>query len=134
MNITEQHKIKITEIAQKYELSLVLLFGSQARGKTHPQSDVDVGFFSDHSMGLREIAQLEFEMSQTLQIGSLELVRLNGMSSLFLKNVLDDGILLYERAPGDYTSFAGIVFKRFVEEKPLRELRKSALEALSTAV
>ena len=35
---------KIEEIAKKYSLKLLLLFGSQSSGKTHPMSDFDFGY------------------------------------------------------------------------------------------
>jgi len=131
MKITEKQQKQIVEIAKKYGLTLVLFFGSQARGTTHRQSDVDIGFLAEHSMGLREIADLEFEMSTQLDIPRLELVSLGGMSSLFLQQVVIDGHVLYESNPGAYTSFVSYVFKRFIEERPLRELRHESLRVFS---
>lgn len=117
MEITEKQRKVIAEIAQTYGFKLVLLFGSQARGTTHRQSDVDMGFLSDQSMGLSEIARAEFEMSQQLHMPRLELVSLGGMSSLFLRQVIAEGHILYESNPGEYTSFVSYVFRRFVDEK-----------------
>lgn len=134
MKITELQKKKIAEIAKKYELKLVLLFGSQARGKTHRESDADIGFLSDKNMGLRQIANIQFEMTQKLKISNLELVRLAGASSLFLQQVINEGVVLYEDRPGVFTLFASYVFKRFVEEKPLRDLKEQSLRVFSSAV
>jgi predicted nucleotidyltransferase len=134
MKITEIQKNTIANIAQKYGFTLVLLFGSQARGKTHRASDIDIGFLSDTSFGMREIAGIHFEMAQMLKMPNLELVRLAGMSSLFLRQVMDDGIVLYESKPGMFTSFASYVFRRFVEEKPLRALKEQSLKVFSSTV
>ena len=134
MEITEKQQQKIRELAETYGLKLVLLFGSQARGTTHQQSDVDIGFLSDRSMSLSEIANVEFEMSQQLHMPRLELVSLGGMSSLFLRQVITDGRILYEGKSGEYASFVSCVFRRFVEERPLRELRRQSLQAFSAIV
>ena len=40
-------KPQIKELAEKYGLKLVMLFGSQASGKTHKESDVDFAFTAD---------------------------------------------------------------------------------------
>lgn len=37
---------KIKEVAEKYDLEFVVLFGSQATGQTHQKSDVDLGVIS----------------------------------------------------------------------------------------
>ncbi|MBI4599756.1 nucleotidyltransferase domain-containing protein [Candidatus Uhrbacteria bacterium] len=133
MEITKLQKESIAEIAKKYGLTLVLLFGSQARGKTHRESDIDIGFLSEKSMmSLREIADIEFEMAQKTKMSNVELVRLAGMSSLFLRQVMNEGRVLYEDKPGVFTSFASYVFKRFVEEKPLRDLKKQSLQTFSS--
>jgi predicted nucleotidyltransferase len=33
---------KLTEIAQRYDLDLIIVFGSQTRGQARPGSDIDV--------------------------------------------------------------------------------------------
>jgi len=33
---------RLAEIAQRYDLDLVIVFGSQAQGQAHPGSDIDV--------------------------------------------------------------------------------------------
>jgi predicted nucleotidyltransferase len=38
----EVNSQKLAEIAQRYDLDLVIVFGSQARGQAHPGSDIDV--------------------------------------------------------------------------------------------
>ena len=46
LNITEI-KPEIEKLAKKYRLSMIVLFGSQVSGKTHPQSDFDFAFLSE---------------------------------------------------------------------------------------
>src|SRR3990167_4676309 len=48
MEFTEIQRQEIAKMAEKYGLSLVVLFGSQATGKTHARSDIDIGVAKYH--------------------------------------------------------------------------------------
>jgi len=56
----KSHKEKIKEIAKKYDLDLVLLFGSQVKDKKylHQESDFDIAYLSKKDLNLMEEAQL----------------------------------------------------------------------------
>ena len=54
-------KEKVKEIAQKYGLSFVALFGSQATGKTHQKSDIDIAYLSKNDLGLERESNLIFD-------------------------------------------------------------------------
>ncbi|OGL86782.1 hypothetical protein A3I40_03305 [Candidatus Uhrbacteria bacterium RIFCSPLOWO2_02_FULL_48_12] len=118
----------IRELAQKYHLLLVVLFGSQARGKTHAQSDVDIAFLSASPMGLSDIAAMQFEFTQKLHLKNIELVDLRGASPLLLREVARQSVLLYEQEPLEFANFKIYAFKRFMEAKHLLNLRAASLE------
>ena len=40
----------IEEVAKKYDVSLIVLFGSQAKGNTHKHSDTDVAFLPNKNL------------------------------------------------------------------------------------
>ena len=114
-------------MARQRELILVVLFGSQATGKTHSHSDVDIGFVAPKRLGLREVAELEMEMTETLGQSRLELVDLKNTPPLLNKKVADEGILLYENESGSFADFRAYAFKMYVEAKPLFRLRENYL-------
>lgn len=118
----------LREFAEKYELQLLVLFGSQASGKTHPKSDTDIGFVSVRKKNLLEMIAMQRDMSQTFAIRDLDLVDLRTVSPLFLKNITDSGVILYEDRPGFFAELRMYAFKLFVETKPLRALRAASLE------
>ena len=93
----EKIKSKISGLAEKYNLNLVVLFGSQVTGKTHPQSDIDIAFSSERHLSLREIAEMESEMAKELQLKDIELIDLKMAPPLLLKQIAQKSILLYER-------------------------------------
>lgn len=42
MNITNGKKLKIAKIAKKFQLKLIIIFGSFANGKNRANSDLDI--------------------------------------------------------------------------------------------
>lgn len=124
---TKKIKPKIEELARKYNLSLVVLFGSQVNGKTHAQSDVDLAFSFEGQMSLKDIAKMQDEFSEKLNIKDLEMVALNNAHPFLLKQVAQNSIVLYEKEPSLYARFKMYAFKRSVETKRLLDLRQLSL-------
>ncbi|HDH51311.1 MAG TPA: nucleotidyltransferase domain-containing protein [Nitrospirae bacterium] len=121
-------KPEVRKIAEKYRLPLVLLFGSQVSGRTHPQSDVDIAFLSEKRMSLIEIAKMQIVFSQKLKLKNLELVDLKTAAPLLLKQAAEKSVLLYEKEPFLFANFKIYALKCFMEAKKLFDLRKSSLD------
>lgn len=134
-NVTEM-KLAVKKIAEENDLSLVLLFGSQARGKTHKGSDFDFGVMAQKRFVPREIALLSFVFSQALKIKdeTIEILDLKSAPPLLLKEISKDAVLLYEKEPLLFARFKVYALKRYFEARPLLELRRLALNrSLKTA-
>ena len=124
----EAIKPQIAEIARKHKLDLVVLFGSQARGKTHPKSDVDIGYIGPKSFDMNASFKAEGEISHLLKREDVEFVNLRRVSPLMKKVVCDEGAVLYERESGVFTLFKLYALKMYAETKPLRALRYESLK------
>lgn len=122
--IDDKTKSKIEKLAKKYRLSLVVLFGSQATGKTHSRSDVDMAFLSEAVMDLNDIVKMQMEFSKELRIKNLEMVAMNGAHPLLLKQVARKSLLLYEKERSMFARFKIYALKRFMEAQKLFDLRK----------
>lgn len=120
-------RARISAIAEKYHLSLALLFGSQATGKTHKQSDTDVAILSEKELGLREVSELTLVFMQGLKTKDVDVVDLKTAPPLLLKQVVVNGILLYESKPLVFSTFRVYALKRYMEARPLFKLREEAL-------
>lgn len=120
-------KSQTRELAEKYRLSLLLLFGSQVTGRTHPQSDLDFGFLSGSPMSLKEIAVMQFDFSRRLKLENIELVDLKNAPPFLLKQVAQKSVLLYEKEPFVFSRFKIYALKLFMEAKKLLALRLSSL-------
>lgn len=117
----------VKKLAEKYRLDLVLLFGSQAKGKTHALSDTDIAFRCESPMRPLEIAKMQMDFSLIFGTKDLEMVDLRGASPLLLKQIAENSLLLYEKENSAYARFKMYAYKLYMEAKPLLELRRSQL-------
>lgn len=127
MEINDVLKEKVAKVAQQHNLSCVVLFGSQATGKTHLLSDTDIGFMTEREIDYKDQFRIQTDFSESLQISNLELVNMRRISPLLMKQVADKGKLLYEDRRGRFISFRVMSFKLYVETAPLRRLRERYL-------
>jgi len=63
MQIDEKQKNKIKEVAEKYHLNLVLLFGSRATGRTHKESDFDVAYLPQKNLNYDDEIDINFQFT-----------------------------------------------------------------------
>lgn len=96
MNL-EAIKPHIAKLAEKNYLTLVVLLGSQATGKTHRESDVDVAYISDRKLLFDEEALLNTDLTGIFQNDKVSLVNLKTASPLLLKQIVTNAVVLYER-------------------------------------
>lgn len=87
-------KSKCSEVFERYEVDFCILFGSYAKGKAKPNSDVDL-IISGDVHGLKFYALVE-EIRITLhkRVDLLDVSQLNDNMEL-IKEVLRDGIRIY---------------------------------------
>ncbi len=91
MNISDTEKSKIRELAETYDLILVVLYGSRARGVARTNSDTDIAVKANRVLETSEILKLESEFSAIFSCP--EIVDLRVAPVLLLANVAKDGVL-----------------------------------------
>jgi predicted nucleotidyltransferase len=121
-------KPKIAELAQTYGLSLVVLFGSQATGKTHKESDVDVAYLSGKKLSFDDEVQVNFRLTEIFRNDKVSLVNLKTASPLLLKQIMTKAIVLHEGMPHLFVEEFLRALRLYEEAKPLFELRRQYLD------
>jgi predicted nucleotidyltransferase len=125
--LNKKQKEQLKKLAKNYGLDFLVLFGSQALGKTHQESDYDIGYLSKNKLSVEKEGALILDLALLLNIPleKIELVYLRGISPLFLKEIFDKAKVLFERDPviiDEYKIFSQRYFEEF---KPLlREMNK----------
>lgn len=121
-------QLKIKELADKYDLSLVLLFGSRATGKVHPRSDFDIAYLSKNPLDLMDEARLLCDLMPVFRSDKVDLVNLKKSPPLLMKRIFDSHQVLFCADKTQYFNYQIYAIMRYEEAKPLFELRDESLK------
>ena len=99
-------------------LKLVLLFGSVVTGKTHKRSDIDIAFLFENRVDILDITN---RVIRLLRTDNVDVVDLGRASPLLRFSAAKNCKVLYERAPGLFSEFYSLAFRRHIDTKKLRD-------------
>ena len=127
MNLDEK-KQSIEEMAKTHRLKMVLIFGSAATGKSHPQSDIDIAVkLSEASINFTDFADLQYDMQKIFPSGEVDLAIINYADPLFLKKIMETAILLYGNKK-DLAELKIYAYKRYVDHQRYFNLEKNYVD------
>jgi len=90
--------LALKKIALKYNLKLLMLFGSQAKNTATKDSDVDLAFYAVHKVD--EQALLE-ELMSALNRGDIDLINLFSTHNHIIRyQILSTGNVIFEQSKG----------------------------------
>ena len=124
----ETIKEKAEKLAEKYNLDLLVLFGSQTTGLTHKESDVDIAYFSDAKLDFNEEILLNTELTEVFRNDQVSLVNLKQAPPLLAKEIVSKGVVLYEKTSSLFSQLYAHVLRVYEEALPLFELRRHYLD------
>lgn len=120
---------QIKYLAEKYTLSLVVLFGSQATGKTHKGSDYDIAYLSERVLSFTEESRLIIDLMPVFQTSAIDLVNIHNAPPLLLKQIAEKCVVLYERDSQLFSRFRVYAYKRYMEAQHLFRMRSKSLNS-----
>ena len=121
MNLSQFQKQGIEKIAEKYQLKLVLLFGSQAIDKTHSESDIDIGYLPERPLDFEKEYHLNYEFTNVFQKDRLDTVDIAKAPPLLLYAIFQHPQVLFRKNELTFHAYQSYAFKKYVETKPLYE-------------
>lgn len=97
ITISKKAKNLISDLAIKYDLKLVILFGSSARGAELQKSDLDIAILADHEFYEKHYQDFIFDIAEVenLEKREIEIVPISDRNPILLYNIFNDGIPLY---------------------------------------
>jgi uncharacterized protein len=126
MNLQEIQP-KIQKLAKEYHLSLVLLFGSQVKGKISVHSDFDVAYLSAKQLNLMNEARLSCDLMPILKSDQVDLVNLKKAPPLLMKQIFQQHQILFCADKSQYFAYQMYALRKYLEAKPLFILRDKAI-------
>lgn len=117
---------RMENLAKKYNISLIILFGSQAKGDTHSHSDTDVAFLPEKDISTEDELNLIGELGGILK-SDIDSVNLKKASPLILYHVFKYGKPLYEKERGLFSEYLAQSYRMYEEALPLYEARLALL-------
>ncbi|MBU3965235.1 nucleotidyltransferase domain-containing protein [Patescibacteria group bacterium] len=100
---------KLNKIFKKNQVVLAYLFGSEARGESHKESDVDIGVLFDKKVNPKDYLKLEGKLiaffSEIYSRKEINIVNLNIASPLLKQVAILEGKPLYIRSETDRILF-----------------------------
>ena len=124
MLLTKEQKQKINQLGKRYNLRLILLYGSFARGENHPDSDMDIAILGKKTIDFDTFLSIYSEMFAVFgnnQRGEIDLNSLHNINPLFRFYVMRDSILLFGKTV-DYYSFKAYAFRDYQDSQSLLKL------------
>jgi len=86
---------KITDVAMKYGVDKVTLFGSYARNRANEESDVDLRVDKGKIRGLFQFGEFYYELCDRLQ-KKVDVITTDSLSPEFIQRIRSEEIVLYE--------------------------------------
>jgi predicted nucleotidyltransferase len=86
----------VRDIAQRYGVKRVTLFGSYARGEANPNSDIDLRIDKGQLKGLFQLAGFYIDLEEKFNI-HVDVITTESLNEKFLKRISGEEIILYEQ-------------------------------------
>lgn len=123
---------KSREIAEKYNLKLLLLFGSRIGDKKflHKESDFDVAYFPKKDLNLAEESKLICDLTPIFKSEKIDLVNLKKASPFLFYSIFQNCQILYADDPLLFYYLRSYAFKKYIEARPLYQKRSERINEL----
>ena len=92
----EEIKAVVRDVAQRYGVERVVMFGSYARGEAGPCSDIDLRIDKGRIRGLFQLSGFHLDLEEKLNT-NVDVLTTDSLSGKFLQRISGEEILLYEQ-------------------------------------
>ena len=115
--------MKLEEIVKKYNLKLVLTFGSYGTERFGTHSDIDIAYESDREISMDEQMLLLSDLILYFKRDKIDMVSLKNAGPLLLYEVACNSRVVFE-VDNSYLKFKLKASSRYADTRFLREARK----------
>ncbi|ADD02074.1 MULTISPECIES: type VII toxin-antitoxin system MntA family adenylyltransferase antitoxin [Thermoanaerobacter] len=121
-------KKKLKEFVNKYNISLILIFGSYAKGRARESSDLDIGIKFDKNIDMNLYSSILRELVEIFNREDIDVVVLNYADPLLRFEIITSCKVLYQAYSEAYIDFYLYSVKSYDDVKKLRKLEENYLK------
>lgn len=110
-------------VARAHGATLVVLFGSAARGGVAP-GDLDIGVLAGPTLDSVAVTN---ELTRRLGVQAVDVSDLTRADPLLLMLVAREGVPLYEEQPGAFSRFASLAARRYADTAKFRAAERGEI-------
>ena len=118
----------ILDIVKKYELYLLVYFGSYMTEFYHAESDIDIAFLAKKPLSSKEKVSLFEDLIIYHRKSEIDLVDLQTADPILRYEIGSKGRLIYEAEEGLFERYSLYYLKRIYELKPIIQEEMNALK------
>lgn len=119
---------KFEEIAKKFGIYFILLFGSKAEGVDTSESDTDIAVYADHVLSEEEKISLAFELSLILETENIDLVDIKIAPPMLKRKIFENYKILYLKESSILYQVELSTLKEYEEVKVLYKIRDERIK------
>lgn len=123
----EALKGKATELSQKYDLDMIVLFGSRADDTATKKSDVDIAYARSEALSFEDELTLGRELGLFFGTEAVDVVYLKSASPAFMYQIMKKAKVLYSNNPMLFFNLFSYSIKRLRENMFLYDLKFARL-------
>lgn len=121
-------KEKLNEFVSKYNISLVVIFGSHAKGRANNFSDIDIGIRFAKSIDMSLYSLIMEELIEIFKNDNIDVVVLNYADPLLCFEIINNYKVLYEAHPEAYIEFYLYAVKSYDDTNKLKKLEQGYID------
>lgn len=126
--VDEIQSVDFRGVARRFQLELILLFGSHVSTLVHKRSDIDIAVLArEEAASQLDVVELTCAFMTLLKSNDIDLVSLHHADYFLRYEVTQNCRLLYEARPNLYLDYAYRALQAYEAHKPLENLRKELL-------
>jgi uncharacterized protein YutE (UPF0331/DUF86 family)/predicted nucleotidyltransferase len=123
IKISQKQKKQLARIARKFSLRLILAFGSEVNGQTHPLSDLDIAVLGRNGLDWDKYSDLIFNLNKAFPGKKIDLVFINKADPLLLHKISRSCRCLYGNSRTLF-DFLILSFKKYQDYQPFFRLEE----------
>lgn len=123
--ISKLFKDNLKSLLQEYDIKLIYIFGSYAKGNNNANSDLDIAVLLNNDYDPMDKLSLIGDLTSIFKRDDIDLVVLNSANSVLKHQVIKYGKLIFMENEDIKVNFQVRVLKEYMDMEPFRRIQRT---------